>query len=293
MLITSCGNSERLAKELARKLKARYTPLTISAFPDGDIYLKFNTSLKGKTLIIVQSFQPNPAASLLNVMFAAETAKDIGAKKVILVAPYLAYLRQDARFHPGEAVSSKIVGKWLSQCLDKVITFDPHIHRYKSLRDVFSISAPRLTANPLIAEYLKKHLKDGVIVGPDWESYQWAEKIAKQLGAEATVFEKKRYSSWHVEVKMVKPVPIRGKDIFIVDDIISTGHTIREAAKKLKQMGAKSITAICIHPVFVGKAEEKLRKAGVTRLISTNCLEHPTNGIDIAPLLVKELKRER
>lgn len=293
MLITSCGNSEKLARELARKLKARYTPLTLSAFPDGDIYLKFNTSLKGKTLTIVQSFQPNPAASLLNVMFAAETAKDIGAKRVILVAPYLAYLRQDARFHPGEAVSSKTVGKWLSQCLDKVITFDPHIHRYKSLRDIFSISATRLTANPLIADYLKKHLKNSVIVGPDWESYQWAEKIAKQLGAEATVFEKKRYSSWQVEVKMVKPVPIRGKNIFIVDDIISTGHTIREAAKKLKQMGAKSITAICIHPVFVGKAAEKLRKAGVTRLISTNCIEHPTNGIDVTPLLVKELSKEQ
>ncbi len=293
MLITSCGNSVKLAKELVRKLRASFSPVTISAFPDGDIYLKFNTSLKGKTLVIVQSFQPNPAASLLNTMFAAETARDIGAKRVVLVAPYLAYMRQDARFHPGEAVSSKIVGKWLSSDVDKIITFDPHIHRYKSLNDIFNIKAVSLTANSLIADYLRKHLKNGVIVGPDWESYQWAEKIAEQLGADATVFEKKRYSSWHVEVKMVKPVPIKGRNIFIVDDIISTGHTIREAAKKLKSMGAKSITAICVHPVFVGNAAEKLRKAGVNKIISTNTIEHPTNRIDVTSLVLEELKKEK
>src|SRR3989338_452004 len=138
MIITTCGNSEKLAKSLAKKLKVTYSPLTISAFPDGDTYIKYNTNLKSKTVVLVQSFQPDPEKSLINVIFAAENAKDLGAKKVILVAPYLAFMRQDTRFHPGEAISSKIVAKHLSSCIDKIITFDPHIHRYKSLKDIYN-----------------------------------------------------------------------------------------------------------------------------------------------------------
>lgn len=293
MLITSCGNSEKIAKALAKKLHAPYTPLTISHFPDGDIYLKYNALLKGKTLVIVQSFQPNPDQSLFHLLFAADTAKDLGAKKVILVAPYLAYMRQDARFHPGEAISSKIVGKLLSKVVDKIITFDPHIHRYRSLKDIFSCSATKLTANGLIAEYIRKHWKKPLIVGPDGESYQWAKRIAQGMGASCTVFEKTRHSSRHVQVKMVKPVPVAGKEVVIVDDIISTGHTMIEAAKVLKKMGAKTITAIGIHGLFVEGAYEKMKKAGFGKIITTNCIEHPSNGIDVAPLLVKELRKER
>src|SRR3989344_2773300 len=147
MLITSCGNSIKLAQELAKKLKAKYTPLSISAFPDGDIYLKFNAPLKGKTVVIVESLFPHSQISLLRIIFAAETAKDLGAKKVILIAPYLAYMRQDKRFHPGEAISSKIMAKLLDNSVDKVITIDPHLHRYRSMKEVFTVPAKNLTAN--------------------------------------------------------------------------------------------------------------------------------------------------
>ncbi|MBI4983141.1 ribose-phosphate pyrophosphokinase-like domain-containing protein, partial [Candidatus Woesearchaeota archaeon] len=107
MIITTCGNFIDIAKKLASKLKAKYSPLTIGAFPDGDLYLKFNCEVKGKIVVIVQSFQPHPDQSLFDVLFAAETARDLGAKKVILVAPYLAYMRQDKRFNPGECISSR------------------------------------------------------------------------------------------------------------------------------------------------------------------------------------------
>ncbi|MEK6939913.1 MAG: ribose-phosphate diphosphokinase, partial [Nanoarchaeota archaeon] len=160
IIITSCGNSVKIAKSLATKLKVPFSPLTISAFPDGDTYLKYNTDLKGKTIVIVQSYQPNPEKSLLMTVFAAETAKDLGAKKVILAAPYLAYMRQDKRFHPGEAVSSRIMAKLLNNAVDKVITIDPHLHRYRSMKEVFKIPAKNLTANPLIADYIKKKISD-------------------------------------------------------------------------------------------------------------------------------------
>ena len=239
--------------------------------------------------MIVQSFQPHSDMSLFDVIFAAETAKDLGARKVILVASYLAYMRQDKRFNPGECISSRVMAKLLNRSVDKLITIDPHIHRYKSLKDIFTIPAKNLTANSLIAQHIQKKIKDPVIIGPDWESYQWAEAIAKQIQVPVTVLKKTRFSSRKVKVKMIKAIPVKGKDVVIVDDIISTGHTIAEAAKQARRKGAKSITAICVHGLFVEKAIEKLKKAGVSKVISTNTIEHKTNGINVDELVVNNL----
>ncbi len=292
MIITTCGNSVNIAKKMASKLKAKYSPLTIGAFPDGDLYLKFNCEVKGQIVVIVQSFQPHPDQSLFDVIFAAETAKDLGAKKVILVAPYLAYMRQDKRFNSGECISSLVMAKLLNHSIDKLITVDPHLHRYRSMREIFTIPTIRLTSNPLIGEYIRKHFSEEVIVGPDWESYQWAEDIAKHIHVHATVLKKTRFSSRHVEVKMIHPIEIKGKDVVIVDDIISTGHTIAEAAKEAKKLGARNIIAIGVHGLLVENATEKLKKQGI-RVITTNCIEDKSNKIDITPILVEALRKEK
>ncbi|NQV90913.1 ribose-phosphate diphosphokinase [Candidatus Woesearchaeota archaeon] len=291
MIITSCGNSVKLAKQLAKKLRCKYVPLEVGAFPDGDMLMRFKAkSFKKKKVVIVQSFQPNPDMSLFDIIWAAETAKDLGAKKVILVAPYLAYMRQDKRFNPGEAVSSRIMSKLLNKSIDKIITIDPHLHRYKSLKDIFTISAVKLTANDLIGDFIKKKIKNPVIMGPDWESYQWADKIAKQVGAESTCLAKTRFSYRRVTSKMTKDVEIKGKNVIIIDDIISTGHTIIEAAKKANKKGAKSVTAIGVHGLFV-EGMDQLKKH-VDYIYTTNTIEHKTNKIDILPLVLKELAKE-
>lgn len=293
MLITSCGNSVKIAKKIAKELRANYFPIQISSFPDGDIYMRYKKIVKGKKIVIVHSFQPNSDKSLFRLIFAAETAKQLGAKKVILAAPYLAYMRQDKMFNYGECISSRVMAKLINNSFDKIITIDPHLHRYRSMKDIFTISAKNLTANTIIGDYVKKKIKNPVIIGPDWESYQWAEVIAKLVGCDNTVLRKTRYSSRHVSSKMIKPVAIKGKNVVIVDDIISTGHTIVEATKKAKRRGAKSVTAICVHGLFVEGALTKLRKGGVNKIISTNCIEHKTNGIDVSSILVKELKKEK
>ena len=293
MIVTSCGNSVNLAKNIAKKLKAKFSKITISEFPDGDIYLRYNTRVKGKTIIIVNSFQPNSNKSLFKIIFTAETAKQLGAKKVILVAPYLAYMRQDKMFNYGECISSRVMAKLLNNSFDKIITIDPHLHRYKSMKDIFKISAKRLTANSLIADFIKMKIKNPIIIGPDLESYQWAEIIAKYVGCDVTVFRKKRYSSRHVEEEMIKKVDIKGKDVVIVDDIISTGHTIIEAAKKARKLGAKTITSICVHGLFVENAVKKLKKSKINNIFSTNCIEHKTNSIDVSSIIVKELSKTR
>ena len=292
MIITSCGNSEKIAKNLAKKLKAKYSPLTIGAFPDGEIYLRFNTPLKGQKVVLVQSFQPHPDMSLFDVVFAADTAKDLGAKKVILVAPYLGYMRQDKRFNPGEAISSRIMAKLLNKSIDKLITIDPHIHRYKSLKDIFTMPTVMLTANSVIADYIKKKVKNTVIIGPDWESYQWAETIAKDIKVPVTVLRKTRFSSRHVEEKMINEVSVRGKNVVIVDDIISTGKTMIAASKMAKERGAKSVIAIGVHGLLVEDAVNKMKKWGVDKIVTTDCIEHPTNKIDVSPLLINALRKE-
>jgi len=289
MIITSCGNSINLAKSLAKKLHVKYVPLDVGEFPDGDMYMRFKAkSFKGKKLVIVQSFQPHPDMSLFDVIWAAETAKDLGARKVILVAPYLAFMRQDKRFNAGEAISSKIMSKLLNKSIDKIITIDPHLHRYKSLKDIFTISAVKLTANDLIGDFVKRKIKNPVIIGPDWESYQWADKIAKQVGAESTCLAKTRFSSRRVTSKITRNVEIKEKNVVIIDDIISTGHTIIEAAKKAHKKGAKSVTAIGVHGLFV-EGMDKLKKH-VDYIYTTNTIVHKTNKIDVLPLLLKELK---
>ena len=293
MIITSCGNSVNLAKIIAKKLKSKFSKLTISEFPDGDIYLRYNTKIKGKTIVIVNSFQPNSDESLFKIVFAADTAKQLGAKKVILVAPYLAYMRQDKMFNYGECISSRVMAKLLNNSIDKIITIDPHLHRYKSMKDIFRISAKKLTANSIISDFIRKKINNPVIIGPDWESYQWAEIIAKSVGCDVTVFKKKRYSSRHVEEEMIKTVDIKGKDVVIVDDIISTGHTIIEAAKKARKLGAKTITAIGVHGLFVENAVTKLKKAKINNIFSTNCIEHKTNKIDVSSIIVQELSKSR
>jgi len=291
MIITTLNNSESLAKAIAKELKVKYTSTTVKTFPDGDLYLKFNDDLKHETLVIVESFQPDSKSALFNTVFAARTAKDIGAKKVILVTPYLAYMRQDIRFNDGECISSKIMAELLNTSVDKIITIDPHIHRYKALSDIFTIPAINLTANDAIADFIKEKYENVAIIGPDWESYQWADKISAAVGVEDTVLEKDRHDFRNVDVEVKKQIAIKGKTVVIVDDIISTGNTMIKASQKAKKMGAKKIIAIGVHGLFVENAITKM-KPYFNEIISCNTIIHKTNKIDMTNILISEIKKD-
>jgi ribose-phosphate pyrophosphokinase len=255
------------------------------------MYLRFTTSLNRQTVVIVQSFHPDPDHSLLEVIFAAETARDLGARKVMLVAPYLAYMRQDKRFKSGEAISSKIMAKLVNASCDKILTIDPHLHRYQTMGELFTISVRKLTANDLIAQYVKRHFPDAIVTGPDWESSQWAAAIARRAALPFIVLKKRRFHARKVKVNMVSPVAVRGKDVVIIDDIISTGHTVAEAAKLMRKNGAARVYAIGVHGIFVEGALRKLIQAGVRQVVTCNTIEHPTNAIDVSPLIAEALRR--
>ena len=172
--------------------------------------------------------------------------------------------------------------------MNKVFIIDPHLNRETKLSHLFSIKAERLTANPYIADYIKKNIKNPLIVGPDWESYKWAGKVAEKIKCEHVILQKVRYTGRKVKVTLNKKVNVDNKNIVFVDDIISTGNTILESVKNLKKLGAKKFNCIAVHGIFVENALEKLRKANV-KVFTTNTIPNKVAKIAVSGLIFKSL----
>jgi len=286
-LVVGCSNGIDIGRALARRLGLPFSPLAISRFPDRELKLKFAVDVKARHVILVQTLHP-PDEPLLELVFAVRTAKELGASSVTVVVPYMAYLRQDKRFHPGECKSNAIAAGLLSEA-DRVITIDPHLHRVKHLKEIFHKPVTTLSANALLAAFIRKHYHNELILGPDAESYQWAERIAEQVKAHAVVLKKKRFGSRKVSIKIKGDVDIRGRTVVIVDDIISSGHTMMETIKEAKRLGAKRVVCIAVHGIFAEDALKKIRKLGAT-VHATNTIPNPVADIDVAGLLADALR---
>ncbi len=287
-IVVGGTNSVQLARNVARLIKAPYSELDVSNFPDAEIRLRYREDVAGKHVIIINSLMPKPNENLMELVFAIHTVKDLGAKKVTAVAPYLAYMRQDKRFHPGECISAHVMAKLLSAA-DHVIAIDPHLHRIRCLQDIFTTRATSLTADPIFAHYIHKTHPKAIILGPDIESSQWAKAIADRIGQQSVILHKKRYTATKIRTIIhCDPGLFKGRDVVIVDDIISTGNTMIEPIKQLKRLGAKKITCMCVHGVFVMNALQRLRKLGV-QVISTNTIQNPVAKIDVASLIADAL----
>ncbi|MBI2659358.1 ribose-phosphate diphosphokinase [Candidatus Woesearchaeota archaeon] len=289
MLIVSCSHGKHLGPLIAKKSNIRHSNLHVDKFPDNELRVRFDTNLKNKNAVLVQSFYENISDCIIEAILAAKTAEELGAKKIILAAPYFPYMRQDKRFHKGEAVSQVIITGLIDKYFNAVHLMDPHLHRKNKLENIFKIKPKKLTANNLIAGYIRKHVKNPVIIGPDEESYKWAKNVAEIINSESIILNKKRYSSYHVKIKLNKKISLKNKNAVIVDDIISTGHTILETAKILKKLGAKKIYCICVHGIFVSNALSKLKKAKIN-VISTNTIPNKAAKIDVSGVIAGSLK---
>ena len=291
MLIVSCSHGKHLGKKIAKALNSMHFVLTVNKFPDDEMYIRFDSDVKNKHVVLVQSFYKSISDCIVEVILAARTARDLGAKRVILAAPYFPYMRQDKRFRMGESVSQKIIAGLIDKYFDAVYVMDPHLHRKNKLENIFRIKSKKLTANPPIADYIKKQIKNPVIIGPDEESYKWARNVAEMINIGSMILRKKRFSSYHVKVRLNKKIDLSNKNVVIVDDIISTGHTIIETAKLLRKLGAKNIYCICVHGIFVDDALKKLKKAGI-KVISTNTIPNKAAKIDVSGVIADSLSRK-
>ena len=289
MLIIGCSRGRHLAQKIAKRLRCPHSNLKVKKFPDKEIGMRFMSSVRGRVVVLVQSFYGDINDCVVEALFAAETARDLGAKKVFLAAPYLPYMRKDKRYEPGECISGKVLSKIISRYFDRVYVVEPHLHRKIRLSGLFSIKAKELTSNPYIVDYIKRNIKNPLIVGPDKGSLEMVKMAAQVLGCEYAVIEKKRISGREVKVRLSKKIALDDKNIVFIDDIISTGNTILECAKSLKKLGIKKFYCIAVHGIFVENALERLRKANI-KVVTANTIPNKVAKIDVSQLISEALR---
>lgn len=272
-----------LADRLVDLIPGTAGTLETRHFPDGETYLRFADDLKDRDVVLVCSLD-RPDAKITPLLFAAETARELGARKIGLVAPYLCYMRQDRRFKAGEAITSHSFASMISRVFDWMITVDPHLHRYHSLAEIYAIPAKTLHAGPAIADWIKKNVVQPYLIGPDSESRQWVETVARDCGARWAVTEKTRRGDRDIlEQPLAVPVP-RGYVPVLLDDIVSSGTTFLETLRMLQRSEAPSAIAIAIHGLCDANTEAALIMAGA-KLVTTNSVPNPWARIDVAPLI--------
>lgn len=281
------GN-EKLTQSLAGKTDFPIGELEIRKFPDGETFVKIISDVKDCKAIIVCSLD-RPDDKLLPLYFTCRTMKELGASYIELVAPYLAYMRQDKRFHEGEAVTSDAFAKLLSGFIDRLITVDPHLHRHHALSEIYSIPAQIVPAAEVVAEWIKNNVQKPLLIGPDEESGQWVKEVAKSANAPFEILLKNRKGDNEVEVSIPHVDQYHDYTPVLVDDIISTAHTMIETIKHLQKLGMQTPVCIGVHAVFSGNAYEDLKRAGAKEIISCNTIPHPSNKIDLSKELSNSL----
>ncbi len=285
------GEYAAQGKRLATALGIPFADAQIHRFPDGERKLRLPTPLAAH-VIFCRSLN-DPDHKLIELLLAAGSARDNGAKQLTLVTPYLAYMRQDIAFHPGEAVSQRIIGALLAQTFDAVITVDAHLHRIDRLSQAIPLPhAINLSATRAMGEFLARECpRDILLLGPDGESEQWVAAVAEAAGGlDFGVATKTRRGDRDVSIDM-PALDFQRREVILVDDVASTGRTLALAARQAMDAGASAAHCLVTHGLFVGDALAQLKKAGVDKVWSTDSVSHPSNRIELASLLAEAVRK--
>ncbi|MGY6270936.1 ribose-phosphate pyrophosphokinase [Achromobacter denitrificans] len=286
-LILPLPGNEEFAAQLAGLCGGELGAVETRRFPDGESYVRLHGDPRARAVDIVCTLaRPDPG--FLSLVFAADAARDLGAAEVNLVAPYLAYMRQDKRFQAGESVSSLAFARLVSSTFDRLLTVDPHLHRHPALSSLYSIPTATLHAAPLLAGWIAANVAAPLIVGPDEESEQWAGSIAARIDAPHVVLRKVRRGDRQVDIEAPDLARWRDRTPVLVDDIASSGRTLAAAAGKLT--GMKRPQCVVVHALFAEDAWSQV-SACFERVVSTDAVPHPSNRIGLAPLLADALLR--
>lgn len=280
VLFPLAGNEE-LARQLGRLLAWEIGDVAVRRFPDGESGIRFHTGVAGRDIAFVCTLD-RPDEKIAVLYLAARVARELGARRIGLIAPYLAYMRQDAAFHDSEGVTSVHFATLVSSFADWLITVDPHLHRHHDLREIYSIPARAVHAAPEISQWISRNVHLPVIIGPDSESEQWAAEVAKGAGCLYTVLQKTRRGDRDVEVSVPDTEQWRGHTPVLVDDIASTARTMIAAVSHVRAAGLAPPICIAVHPIFAGDAYSALQAAGVAQIVSCNTIAHETNKIDLS-----------
>ena len=256
-------------------------------FPDGELKLRLPTPLPRRVVVLRSLHQPNE--KLVELMLIAGEASALGASHLTLVAPYLAYMRQDIAFNPGEVVSQRVVGRFLAAYFDALITVDPHLHRVATLQEAAPVAtACVLSGAPVLADLIAKKIKNPLLIGPDAESAQWIGQAAAVHGFDHGVCTKVRHGDHHVDT-VLPDLSFIGRSVVLLDDIASSGHTLASAARLLLAAGAASVDVAVTHALFAANAMDVIKAAGIRDVWSTDCVAHSSNAVSIASVLATAL----
>jgi len=275
------------ARRLAERLGCEVVIPEIHQFPDGEVCVRLDRESVPGGVAIVGNLTHE---SFLKVAFLAGTARDLGATRVGLISPYLAYMRQDNRFKRGEGVTAQYFGKLVSSVVDWMATVDPHLHRYDSLTTVYSIPTTVVRSAAPIARWVATEVTQPVLVGPDAESVQWVSAVAEKCGAPYVILEKTRRGDRDVSVS-APDYQWNGHTPIIIDDIVSTGRTMLEATKQLRAAGSAPPMCIAIHAVFADAVGDALVAAGARGIVTCDTISHTSNRIFIEEPLTEAVRQ--
>lgn len=287
-LVFAMPGNERMAAELVRIGPWQAGALDIRRFPDGETYVRVLSDVTARPTAILCTLA-RPDDRFLGMVFTARALRALGARSVTLVAPYLAYMRQDACFRPGEALTALHFAELISREFDRLITVDPHLHRFSDLRAIYAIPVTTVHAAPLLAQWVSDHVVDPIIIGPDRESAQWAAGIAKAAHAPCLILEKQRLGDRSVVINAPGLRQWAHRRPVIVDDIASSGATIAAASQCLRAEGMDAPACLVVHALF---ADDSGPADATSTLVSTDTIPHRTNGISVVALLAAALGRD-
>ena len=288
-LIFALPGNESLAEGLLDRDGYELGDATVRRFPDGESYVRINSPVSEQGVALLCTLD-RPDEKLLPLLFLAKTARELGAARIGLIAPYLAYLRQDRRFKEGESVTSRHFASIVSACFDWLVTIDPHLHRYCCLDQVYSIPSRAVHAAGAITDWIQSHITRPLIVGPDSESEQWVADVARQIDADHVVLEKIRHGDREVEVSVPNVERWSDHTPVILDDIISTARTMIETVGHIRGSGLAAPTCIGVHAIFAGDSYEELRQAGAGEIVTCNTVPHSSNAIDVTSPIVEAVR---
>jgi ribose-phosphate pyrophosphokinase len=282
-LILPLPDNEAFARRLADEGDWELGALETRRFPDGETYIRILSEVKDKAVDLVCTLV-RPDDGFLRLIFVADAARALGAREVNLIAPYLSYMRQDRLFQRGEAVTSRSFARLVSSSFDRLVTVDPHLHRYPALSALYTIPTDTLHAAPLLADWIADEVEKPLIVGPDEESEQWVSAIAARIGAPHAVLRKVRHGDRNVDIELPDLSEWRGRQLVLADDIASSGNTLVDAAGKLHLQGfARPVVAV-VHGIFAEDSFQRLAPL-CDRIVSADSVQHESNTVTLAPLI--------
>ena len=289
------GNSNKvLSKNIAKYLKSKLINSSIRKFSDGEIYVEINENIRGNSIFIIQSISSPANDNLMELLLCIDALKRSSAKNITAVIPYFGYARQDRKVVPRTSISAKLVSNLITKAgADRVVTVDLHAGQ---IQGFFDIPVDNLFATPIFARHVKKKIKSKKIicVAPDVGGTERARALGKLLNAGLAIVDKRRPKPGQSQVMNVIG-DVKDQTCIIVDDIIDSGGTIINAAKALKERGAKEVYVYITHGVLSGDAVKKIKNSVIKNLVITDTInngEKTKNVKNIEVLPISDLMGE-